>query len=196
MDWWFTRMSISPVYRFSPSISPSTPYSFVNWWWNDGLMIHQNVYISSYRFSPSISPSTPYSFVNWWWNDGLMIHQNVYISSYRLWNRHFTMNFTMLNHPELAAVACCFEVDPDGRQFLAEFRDEGLERQDSAPWWTTSSGFSPCFFFQGKSLFFLWETTIFYWKKTHFWWENIGTPHVDNFRKPHFIGKHPFWTSK
>jgi hypothetical protein len=81
--------------------------------------------------------------------------------------RHFTMNFTMLNHPELAAVACCFEVDPDGRQFLAEFRDEGLERQDSAPWWTTSSGFSPCFFSRENHFFFM-GNHHFYWKKTHF----------------------------
>jgi hypothetical protein len=90
--------------------------------------------------------------------------------------RHFTMNFTMLNHPELAAVACCFEVDPDGRQFLAEFRDEGLERQDSAPWWTTSSGFSPCFFFQGKSLFFYGKPPFLLEKNTFLMGKHRNTP--------------------
>ena len=92
MDWWFTRMSISPV----------IDYETINF--------------------TIISPS-------------------------------FHHEFHHAETPEATAALRCSEVGPDGRQCLAEFRDAGLERQDSAPRWTTSSGF-PLFFFPGKITFF------------------------------------------
>ena len=69
--------------------------------------------------------------------------------------------------PVALAAVRRFEVDPDGRQFLAEFRDEGLERQDSAPRYQLR--FPPPFFcfFQGKSLFLMGNHHI--GKRQTFW---------------------------